>query len=62
MLFPRVLRSKKKVQPKLEIRIIRTNSYGVALEATSNFFEGVKSEFFGDNDVWIFDMGDIKGE
>ena len=57
-MFTTVVRSKKKVQPKLEIRVVKIFSHGVALEAESNFFDGVKSEFFGKDDSWIFDMGE----
>ena len=58
MLFARILRAKKKVKPKLEIRVIGMTPYGASLEATSNFFDGAKIEFFAENDVWIFELDD----
>ena len=53
-----VVRGTHEFIPRLEIKVIRCTTYGVGLEATSNFFPGTKSEFFGPGDTWNFEIPD----
>ena len=52
------VRGTQKFIPRLEIEVVKITTYGVALEATSNFFSGTMSEFFGAGDVWSFEIPD----
>jgi len=57
----KVIRSKKRVKPKLEIRVVALRPSGVQLEAESNFFEGIKTELFAKDDTWSFDFAKAEG-